>query len=236
MERDRHGFDPRLLPLRGRHTPSLGPEAPVNRESVDSYLQDGCGRCDHYRTPQCKVLLWTSALVALRKIVLEAGLVEEMKWGSPCYTLGGKNVLMIVSFRESCAMSFFKGASLEDPSGLLESAGPNAQHGRLIRFQGVERVEAHRAAIAALVAGAIAVERSGKKLPKAQLPESLPEELEARLAADPELRRAFEALTPGRKRSHVLHVSGAQQTETRARRAERCAADILAGKGFNERG
>ena len=75
----------------------------MNRESVDAYLRDGCGRCEHYRTPACKVHLWTEALVALRQVVLEAGLEETMKWGSPCYTLGGKNVAMVVAQKDFSA-------------------------------------------------------------------------------------------------------------------------------------
>ncbi len=60
-------------------------------------------------------------------------------------------------------------------------------------------------------------------------------ELAGRLATDARLRRAFEALTPGRRRSHILHIGGAKQSETRARRVEKCAPVILAGRGFNER-
>jgi uncharacterized protein YdeI (YjbR/CyaY-like superfamily) len=206
----------------------------MNTTSVDAYLRDGCGRCEHYQTPQCKVLLWTDALVALRELARASGLDETMKWGSPCYTLGGKNVAMIVSFRESCGLSFFKGAALTDDDGLLESAGPNSRHARFVKVRSVAEVNARRKQIAALLKQAIALEQAGTKVAKAP-PEPVPGELARRLAADPALRAAFEALTPGRRRSHVLHVSGAKQAETRERRVEKCVSDILAGRGFNER-
>jgi uncharacterized protein YdeI (YjbR/CyaY-like superfamily) len=207
----------------------------INRTSVDAYLQDGCGRCEHYTTPACKVLRWTDALVHLRALLLAEGLDEEMKWGSPCYTVGGKNVLMLISLKESCGISFFKGAALADDAGLLESAGPNSQLGKLVRFRSIDEVRARHEGVVGLVRQAVALERAGTKVARPAAALTVPGELEACLAADPALRAAFDALTPGRRRSHILHVSGAKGTETRARRAEKCAEDIRSGKGFNER-
>ncbi len=207
----------------------------MNTESVDAYLRDGCGRCEHYKTPACKVHRWTQALVTLRALVLARGLVEEMKWGSPCYTLAGKNVVMLVSFKESCALQFFRGASLKDDDGLLESPGPNSRHGRFLRFRSNDEVVARAARAGRLVEEAIALERSGTKRKREAAKDPLPVELARRLAADPELQEAFEALTPGRRRSHSLHISGAKQSETRERRVERCAAEIRLGRGCNER-
>ena len=207
----------------------------MNTTSVDSYLQDGCGRCEHYQTPACKVHRWTACLVRLREHACRSGLVETMKWGSPCYTLDGRNVAMIAAFKESCALSFFKGAALPDEGGLLESAGPNSHHARLLRFTTLEQVTSRADAIDRLLAAAIALERSGVKVERTAPREPIPDELAGRLAADAPLRAAFEALTPGRQRSHALHVAGAKQSETRARRVERCIPEILAGKGFNER-
>ena len=173
--------------------------------------------------------------MALRELVLAAGLVEEMKWGSPCYTLAGKNVVMLASFKDSCALSFFKGAALVNDEGALESPGPNSRFGRFLKFRSVEDVTARRALAVRLVDQAIALERAGTKVQVEPASEPVPAELEERLAKDDTLRQAFAALTPGRRRSHILHISGAKQSETRARRVDRCATDILAGRGFNER-
>jgi uncharacterized protein YdeI (YjbR/CyaY-like superfamily) len=76
----------------------------MNNTSVDSFLQDGCGRCELYQTPQCKVHRWTTELQMLRELVRQTELVEEMKWGSPCYTLNGRNVLMLAALRDFCAI------------------------------------------------------------------------------------------------------------------------------------
>lgn len=207
----------------------------MNNSNVDSYLRDGCGRCEHFQTPSCKVHLWTRALEALRELALSTGLDEEMKWGCPCYTLGGKNVLMIAAFRDSCVLSFFKGGALVDDDGALESAGPNSRVARWMKFRSHDEVLARRAVALRFIEQAIALERAGVKVEKRAEPEPIPSELAQRFDVDPDLRRAFDALTPGRKRSHLIHITGAKQSETRARRVEKCAADILAGRGFNER-
>ena len=207
----------------------------MNRESVDAYLRDGCGRCDHYRTPSCKVHRWTEALVALRALLAETALVETMKWGSPCYTLAGKNVVMLVSQVDSCALSFFKGAALADPEGRLELPGPNSRFARLLRFGSVDEALAGRTVAAAFVEKAIAAERAGIEVRPAATVEEVPEALQRLLDEDPALAAAFEALTPGRQRSHRLYVAGAKQPATQARRAARCTNKILAGRGYHER-
>lgn len=207
----------------------------MNTTSVDAYLQDGCGRCDLYQTPACKVHRWTSVLIGLRAMLRASGLVEEMKWGSPCYTLDGANVAMLVSLKERCALQFFKGVALADPDGELESAGPNSRFVRLLAFRSVEEFEQRKARAAWFLDRAIALERDGTPVVVPPAQEPVPAELEQRLEQDPELAQAFAALTPGRRRSHILHVSGAKQSDTRARRVERCVPEILAGRGFNER-
>lgn len=207
----------------------------MNNTSVDSYLRDGCGRCEKFQTPECKVHLWTKPLTALRAMLNEAGLVEEMKWGSPTYTVDGKNVVMLTSFKAFCALQFFKGTALKDDEGLLESPGPNSQHVRFLKFLSLADVKTHRAAARRFIAEAIELERAGVKVVSKAASTALPDELTARFARDAALKKAFEALTPGRQRSHVLHISGAKQAETRERRVDACAEAIRAGRGFNER-
>lgn len=207
----------------------------MNTTNVDAYLRDGCGRCELYQTEACKVRTWTAPLEALRAILLASGLAETMKWGSPCYTADGKNVALLASLKTSCTLSFFRGAELVDAAGLLQLAGPNSKVGRVMRFQSVDDVLRVRNEIASYLAQAAALEAAGKRPPRAPVSEPLPEELARRLAADPALSRAFEGLTPGRRRGHALYVASAKLAETRARRVERCVPLILAGLGFEER-
>lgn len=207
----------------------------INNTTVDSYLRDGCGRCEHFQTPACKVHRWSEVLVALRDLARASGLTETMKWGHPCYTLDGKNVVMIAAFKDWCGLQFMKGAALDDPKGLLEAAGPSSRFVRLLRFRTAADLVARRRAARQFIDAAIALERAGVEVEAPAAAEPVPPELAERLARDAALGRAFAALTPGRRRSHILHIAGAKQPATRARRVDRCATDILAGRGFNER-
>lgn len=207
----------------------------MNNTNVDSFLTEGCGRCAKFRTPACKALHWNAPLVALRATLLASGLTEEMKWGFPCYTLGGKNVAMLLALKDHCGVSFFRGAELKAAEGLLESAGENSQTSKQFRFRSLQEVQAQRGVLVTLLEEALKLERGGARKRVATPKMAMPDELGALLSADATVRAAWEALTPGRRRSHLLHVSGAKQVETRVRRAEGCVAFVLEGRGFNER-
>lgn len=179
---------------------------------------------------------WHKETARLRKLALACGLTEETRWSKPCFTWQQKNVALIIPFKESCALSFFKGALLKDSKHLLQKIGPHSQAGRWIKFTSVKQITALEPTLRACLLEAIKVEQSGRKVALTKIAEyAMPAELQARLDAAPKLRAAFEALTPGRRKSHLLHVSGAKQSQTRAARAERCAAMIMEGRGFNER-
>ena len=207
----------------------------MNNTNVDSFLTEGCGRCAKFRTPACKALHWNAPLVALRATLLASGLTEEMKWGFPCYTLGGKNVAMLLALKDHCGVSFFRGAELKAAEGLLESAGENAQASTQFRFRSLQEVHSQQGVLVTLLDEAIQLERAGAKKRVATPEMAMAEELALLLAADAALHAAWEALTPGRRRSHLLHITGAKQAETRVRRAEGCVAFVLEGRGFNER-
>lgn len=203
--------------------------------TVAAYLEDGCGRCERWKTPSCKVHRFEKELVALRKLVLATGLTEEVKWGVPCYTLDGKNVVLVSAFNDFAALQLFRGAELDDPDGVLESPGPSSRFARYLKVRSTADVRARKDVARRLLDQAIALERSGKAAPVEAASEPMPKELADRLAEDPKLARAFAALTPGRRRSHLLFVGGAKQAATRERRAARCVPEILAGRGFLER-
>jgi len=178
---------------------------------------------------------WQNETDKLRKIVLDCDLVEELKWGKPCFTYQKKNVAIIIPLKDACALSFFKGALLKDPKRILQKIG-EAQAGRWIKFTSPKEISALEASLRSYIYDAIEAEESGKKVPLKKASEYVvPEELQVRLNAAPELKAAFEALTPGRRKSYILHVSRAKQAKTRAARAEKCVPMILSGRGFNER-
>jgi uncharacterized protein YdeI (YjbR/CyaY-like superfamily) len=178
---------------------------------------------------------WQKETEKLRKIALDCDLIEEIKWGKPCFTYQKKNVAIVIPLKDVCALSFFKGALLKDPNHILEKIGEHTQAGRWIKFTSLKQITVMQAILKNYIYEAIKVEESGKKVTLKKASEyAVPEELQARLDASPELRAAFEALTPGRRKSHIFYVSGAKQAKTRAARAERCVPMILSGRGFNE--
>ena len=178
---------------------------------------------------------WQKEADKLRKIVLDCDLAEESKWGKPCFTYRNKNVAIVIPLKGACALSFFKGALLKDPKHILQKIG-QAQAGRWIKFTSLKEIEAMQPILQKYIYEAIEVEESGKKVRLKKFSDyAVPEELQARLDTAPELRAAFEALTPGRRKSYIFHVSRAKQAKTRAARAERCVPMILNGRGFNER-
>jgi len=178
---------------------------------------------------------WEKEADKLRKIVLDCDLTEETKWGKPCFTYQKKNVAIVIPLKEACALSFFKGALLSDPKHIFQKIGEHTQAGRWIKFTSLKEITAMQSILRNYIYEAIEVEESGKRVTFKEASEyALPEELQARLDAAPELRAAFEALTPGRRKSYIFHIAGAKQVKTRAARAERCVPMILSGRGFNE--
>jgi len=177
---------------------------------------------------------WKEESAAVREILLDCGLEESFKWRKPCYADDGANIAILQEMKRFLALMFFKGALLDDPGGVLEEQGKNTRSARRVCFTSVEQVRAWEAVVRDLVASAIAVERAGTELPEAPKLVLAPE-LQQRLDADTDLKAAFEKLTPGRQRAYNLHVSGAKQSATRARRVERHVARILAGKGLRDR-
>ena len=185
------------------------------------------------RVPYAKK--WQKETEKLRKIALDCDLTEELKWGKPCFTFMKKNVAIVIPLKESCAFSFFKGALLKDPKHILEKIGEYTQAGRWIKFTSPSAVAALRSTLTDYLYEAIALEESGKKVElKKPADYPVPEELQSRLDDDAILRAAFEALTPGRRKSYIFHISRAKQAKTRAARVEKCAPMILQGRGFNE--
>lgn len=176
---------------------------------------------------------WQDEIETLRSTLLECGLDEDLKWGKPCFSFEGKNVAIIQPFKAFCSLMFFKGALLEDSHGLLRSQGENTQSALRLEFDGEAPVK--KAVVKSYVKQAIAVEKAGLTVDfKAKRELELPDELTQVLQKNRKLAKAFDALTPGRRRSYVLHVTGAKQSKTRAARVEKCIPKILAGKGFND--
>src|ERR1700758_1488144 len=176
---------------------------------------------------------WQAELQKLRTILLDSELTEEFKWSQPCYTFRGKNVIVISGMKESCAFAFFKGALLKDVHGVLTRPGQHSQSTRWIKFASVREIAEMKSVLKAYIREAIEVEKAGLKVKlKTTSDLKFPEELQIMLDEFPELKRAFEGLTPGRQRAYIYHFSAPKQSKTRESRVRKYMPHILKGKGL----
>ena len=182
-----------------------------------------------------KAKKWQQEFEKLRMIILDCGLTEELKWGVPSYTFQKKNIVLIHGFKEYCAILFVKGALLKDDKGILIAQTENVQAARQIRFTNVQEIVEMEIILKAYIHEAVESEIAGLKVNYKKATEFLmPEEFINRLEEVPGLQDAFEALTPGRQRAHILYFSAPKQSKTRASRVEKCMQQILNGKGLND--
>jgi uncharacterized protein YdeI (YjbR/CyaY-like superfamily) len=178
---------------------------------------------------------WKEEFEKLRMIVLDCGLNEELKWGQPCYTLSGKNIVLIHGFKEYCALLFFKGALLKDVDGILIRQTENVQAARQIRFKNFGEIVEKAPILKTYIRQAVEVEKAGLKVKLKKVSEySIPEEFQNKLDQIPALKSAFYALTPGRQRAYIYYFSQPKQSKTREIRVEKCLDLIIDGMGLND--
>jgi len=178
---------------------------------------------------------WQEEIKQLRAIVLECNLIEELKWGTPCYTLNGSNIVIIHTFKEYCAFLFFKGVLMKDEKGILIQQTKNVQTARQIRFTSLKEINLLKKDLKAYIFQAIEIEKSGAKVELKKVTEfDMAEEFQTKLDEIPSLKKAFETLTPGRQRAYLLHFSQPKQSQTRESRVVKSIPQILNGKGLND--
>lgn len=177
---------------------------------------------------------WRDESEALRGILLDCGLDENIKWGKLCYAFEGSNIAIIQEMNAFLALMFFKGALLKDPKGLLKKPGENSRSGRRFEFAAVRDILESKAILERCIREAIEIEKAGLKVPR---PTKLvyPRELQTRFEEDPSFKAAFEALTPGRQRGYNIYFSAPKGAEARERRIEKHVQNILDGKGLHDR-
>jgi uncharacterized protein YdeI (YjbR/CyaY-like superfamily) len=182
-----------------------------------------------------KATKWQKEYEQMRTIVLDTGLTEELKWGCPCYTFEKKNIVLIHGFKEYCAFLFFKGALLKDSKGILIQQTENVQSARQIRFTSVKEIVKMKSTLRAYIYEAAEVEEAGLKVDLKKTADfSIPEEFQNKLDKKPALKKAFNALTPGRQRAYIFYFASAKQPKTREARVEKYVKQILDGKGLDD--
>ena len=182
-----------------------------------------------------KVQKWQAEYAKLRDIILDCDLVEELKWGQPCYTFEKKNIVLIHGFKDYCALLFFKGALLKDTRGILIQQTENVQSARQIRFTNVKEITKMERVLKAYIYEAVKTEEAGLKVEYKKTSDfKIPEEFQIKLEQKPALKRAFYALTPGRQRAYLFYFGSAKQSKTREARIQKYTKQILKGKGLDD--
>jgi uncharacterized protein YdeI (YjbR/CyaY-like superfamily) len=202
------------------------------KEGVSAMTNSASRKVDGFLKKEKK---WKNEFEKLRQIVLSCGLTEDFKWMHPCYTLDGKNIVLIHGFKEYCALLFHKGVLLKDPNNILIQQTENTQSARQIRFTNVQEIIDMESILKNYIHNAVEVEKAGLEVEfKETSAYTVPEELQAKFDEMPTLKTAFESLTPGRQRAYLFYFSGAKQSKTRNARVEKYMQKILDGKGLKD--
>lgn len=178
---------------------------------------------------------WEQELILLREILLSTDLKETIKWGTPVYTINGKNLVGIAAFKNHCALWFYNGALLKKNTELLH----NAQEGktkalRQIRFKKDEAIKAD--ILLNYIEEAIQIQLEGKEIKASKnKPLIIPSELKKELKNNPKLKSAFHNLGKGKQRDYAEYISEAKRESTKQTRLERIIPMILEGKGLNDK-
>ena len=202
--------------------------------SISEFFSIGCGRCSLVGTPQCKVMKWNEELHVLRDIILTSELTEERKWGVPCYTDNGKNIILLSALKDSATISFLKGSLIDDVHSMLFAPGNNSQSARYMKFTSVKEIKKSKTIILDYLHQALEIERKGTKVEFKKEDDPIPEELTDSFNTHPALKTAFYALTPGRRRGYLLYFNQAKQSATRVTRIQKYIPVILDGKGIHD--
>ncbi len=206
------------------------------KHNVDTYLAQGCGRCALFATPACKVNNWREVLIEVREIILQLNLKEEIKWGVPCYTHNGKNILLLSCLKDYTLLAFFKGSLLKNKENLVVAQTENVQATRIIKFTKIEEVLKVKHLLIQYIKEAIELEKSNKKVEFKKTEEyPIPEELELKFKQDAAFKKAFYNLTPGRQRGYLLFFSAPKNSKTKVSRIEASEEKIYKGIGLTDR-
>ncbi|MDI7861923.1 YdeI/OmpD-associated family protein [Rhizobiaceae bacterium n13] len=202
--------------------------------AIEDYFTMGCGRCERFGRPDCSTRRWAQGLNELRQTCLDAGLIETVKWGHPCYMHRDRNIVILGAFRDNFRLTFFNAVLMKDPYSVLQKQGPNTRHPDMIRFVDIVQVARTKSVIFSYLKEAMEYAEAGIKPQKDKSEVELPDELVDALDADPELAEAFQNLTPGRRKSYAINLSSTKKPETRSSRIAKFRPKIIAGKGAME--
>ena len=193
----------------------------MSKKTVDDYLID--------------VVYWQDELLDLRRVLLSTQLKETLKWGMPCYTYDGKNIIGMAGFKSYFGLWFHQGVFLSDPENRLI----NAQTGKtkaLRQWRMSSRSDINPELIKSYIEESILHSKAGQKIPNAgPRALNLPPHLKTALETDDILKAAFNEFRTAQKCDFADYISSAKQEATKQRRLEKIKPLICAGVGLNDK-
>ncbi len=178
---------------------------------------------------------WKKELTALRNLFLSYPLEETIKWGSPVYTMEGKNLLSIGAFKNHYAIWFFQGGLLAKNTELLVKAQEGkTQAMRQIKFDEGSDIDIKE--ISKYIEETISHHKQGKKI-SSSVPKEviIADDIRKKFKEDNRFKTAFLNLSPGKQREYSEYISQAKKEETRLNRMEKITPLIIAGKGLHDK-
>jgi len=190
-------------------------------KSVDEYIADAGS--------------WKSELKRLREILQSTELEENIKWGGPCYTYNGKNVVGMAGFKSYFGLWFHQGALLKDQKKVLM----NAQEGRtkaLRQWRMQTARDIKPTIIKSYVREAIKLAEEGKQIaPARRKPLVVPPELKKALGANKQASEKFKNMRLGQQREYADYIADAKREDTKLRRLEKIMPMFKAGSGLHDK-
>ncbi|WP_319480652.1 DUF1801 domain-containing protein [uncultured Draconibacterium sp.] len=174
-------------------------------------------------------------LMILRDLLQSTELSETIKWGAPCYTVNGKNVIGLGVFKEHVAIWFFQGALLKDEEKVLFNAQNDKTKAlRQWRFVTVDDIDAEK--ILAYANEAIANEKQNKRVKVIRNKKLIiPPELEEAFNQDNQLKLSFQEFSPGKQREFANYIAHAKQAKTKHTRLQKIIPMINNRIGLNDK-
>lgn len=178
---------------------------------------------------------WYEELKLLRRLLSSTDLVECVKWGAPCYTINGKNVIGIGAFKSYVGLWFHQGAFLNDRAKVLLNANEGVTKGlRQWRFDSIEKIDEEL--VLSYIEKAIQNQKDGKEIKISKnKPLIIDPVLESALNSDEALRSHFETFTLSKKREFAEHILSAKQEKTKLSRLEKIIPMIKSNVGLNDK-
>ena len=178
---------------------------------------------------------WQAELTRIREILAATELREEVKWGGPCYTFDGRNVVGMAGFKSYFGLWFHQGALLKDDQQVLV----NAQEGTtkaLRQWRMQSAMEIRPAVIRKYVKEAIQLVKDGRQIgPEKRSAPVVPPELGKALAKSKSAQQKFNELTPGKQREYAEYIASAKRDDTKQKRLDKILPMIRSGVGLNDR-